>query len=180
MRTHRRETLKTLLALFLFELFFVASAFGADWGQAPGTTPPAQQQQPGWGQQQSGQTPPTAPETCPKLSFTTSPFLPNAAANENYQFQFQTTGGTPPITYTLHPDGFGQHFTSHPELRKKITLSTSGLLTFSNFPEGKYDFNVVATDSCQPQNQQVVNKFFLTVKPLTSHGGADNIKGNMR
>ncbi len=116
------------------------------------------------------------PAGCPKLSFSTPYSLPDATFGRDYQFQFLTVGGKTPITFTFHPS---LNSMRPPDLREKMTLSTSGLLTSNNLPEGKLWFLVVATDSCQPIKQTAIGQFILTVTPPKISGGADKLKGDV-
>ncbi len=175
-KTQDMENVQIFLAVFLFVLFCAVSAFAIDWGQAPGAKAPALEQ-PAWGQQVHPAQPVQTDCSSP-LSFVTSHYLPDAALLQNYQFQFQTTGGVPPITYHVILKTFRPYPPS-----EDVAMSDSGLLTFKPVKEGKYHFAVVADDSCKdPQtgaNQHIGTEFFITVKPPSVSGGANMLKGNV-
>jgi len=76
---------------------------------------------------------------CPSLGITSSDNLPNGSAGQSYTNQILTSGGTPPIGFSLLQPG---------SLPPGISLTSSGLLTGVPTTTGNWLFAVQAIGSC--------------------------------
>jgi hypothetical protein len=88
--------------------------------------------------------------TCPTLAITSPSTLPGAAQNQPYSFQFSSSGGILPISWTG---------TSIPA---GLALSTSGALTGTPTGSGAASLSITATDSCLATHQTASGSFSLT------------------
>lgn len=89
--------------------------------------------------------------SCPAFAITSTSPLPNATQNSAYSFQFSSSGGIAPITWTATGVPVG------------LTLSTTGLLSGTPTGSGTFTLAITAKDSCAPTNQQINQSFSLTV-----------------
>jgi len=72
------------------------------------------------------------------LAIATNPTLPPGYIGQPYSIQFTSTGGAPPITWSV---------ASGSTLPGGLTLSTTGLLSGTLTTAGTFTFSVTATDS---------------------------------
>jgi hypothetical protein len=93
--------------------------------------------------------------SCPAFSITSTTPLPNATATQPYSFQFTSSGGIAPRTWTL----------ASGSLPPGLSLSAAGLLSGTPSVAGAFSFNISVTDSCLPTGQTITAPFSVTVNP---------------
>lgn len=108
-------------------------------------------------------TPPFAPDPattlitiqCVTLNMVTASTLPSGTAGQAYSTQLLTSGGQPPINFSLISGA----------LPTGLTLNSTGLISGTPTTMGTYSFTVRATDSCSLGQQNNERTFSLQIQP---------------
>ncbi len=99
--------------------------------------------------------PPPPPAECPQLRIITASPLPSGTVGKRYSQQISTSGGQPPITFSLQsgrlPDG--------------VSLSSSGLISGVPTRDGQFAFTIMATDSCPSGRQRASHNYTIRILP---------------
>jgi len=90
---------------------------------------------------------------CPVITITTASVLPAGAPGQPYSRQILTSGGQPPVSFSLVAG----------DLPPGLSLSASGLIAGTPAAAGTYNFTISAADSCATGIQRVQQAFSLVV-----------------
>lgn len=90
---------------------------------------------------------------CPALAFVSPSGLPRGTAGQAYSYNIQTSGGQPPVTYSVVAGS----------LPPGLILSPTGSISGTPTSTGNYSFTVSARDSCPTGIQSTDRTFSLTV-----------------
>ena len=94
---------------------------------------------------------------CPPISITSPSILPTGTIGQSYSYQLQTSGGQPPIAYTI----------TSGSLPPGLSLGLTGLISGTPTTAGTFSFTVRATDSCKAGMQSTQKAFSLTITPAS-------------
>ncbi len=107
---------------------------------------------------------------CTALNITSPSTLPAGTVGQAYTYQIQTSGGQPPIAYSLVSGS----------LPPGLTLGSTGLISGTPATAGSYSFTVRATDSCSTGAQTAEKTFSLTINPGAASVSADVTPSSLR
>lgn len=93
--------------------------------------------------------------TCPLLNLTAPSVLPSGTAGQTYTYQFQSTGGEQPVTFSLTAGS----------LPAGLSISAAGLISGTPTTMGSNNFTITSTDSCTAGVQTAQNAFTIGINP---------------
>lgn len=91
---------------------------------------------------------------CTDLTITSPSQLPTGTVNEFYSYRLQSSGGQPPVIFSLYGG----------VLPQGLSISQDGLISGTPLTQGNYTFTINAVDSCPLGNQSAFNIFNLEIR----------------
>jgi hypothetical protein len=92
--------------------------------------------------------------SCPPLNMTSPSTLPSSTIGQVYTYQILTSGGQPPVTYSLVSGSLPQG----------LNLSPTGLISGTPTTQGSYSFTVEARDNCSTGAQNTQRAFSIQIQ----------------